>query len=166
MNRFTDFTFFWEHKEEAIHPECSQFYQSPFTINNITFNSCEQWMHWKKAILFNDLIIAKQILKEKSPFKQKNWGRKVKNFNAEIWSQIAPDIVFRGNIEKFSQNKDLLQRLSQTKDTLLVEASPYDVIWGIGLKASDPKALNPKEWRGQNLLGSILTRVRVVLIKS
>lgn len=85
------------------------------------------------------------------------------NFNAQIWSAVAVDIVFRGNIEKFSQNPDLLQLLSQSKGTLLVEAAPKDSIWGIGLVASDPRALHKNQWQGQNLLGNIVTRVRDIL---
>lgn len=160
---YSEFTFFWEHQADAVHPECSQFYKSHFVIDRIEFNCTEQWMHWKKAITFGDQEIAQKILKTKSPFDQKKLGREVANFNAQIWSAVAVDIVFRGNIEKFSQNPDLLQLLSQSKGTLLVETAPKDSIWGIGLVASDPRALHKNQWRGQNLLGNIVTRVRDIL---
>lgn len=160
---YSKFTFFWEHKEDAIHPECSQFYKSSFTIDGIEFNCTEQWMHWKKAIIFGDQEMAQKILKAKSPFDQKKLGREVSNFNAAIWSSVAFDIVFRGNIEKFSQNLQLLERIAKSKGTLLVEAAPNDKIWGIGLEASDPKAMDKTQWQGQNLLGIIVTRVRDIL---
>lgn len=163
MMKYSEFTFFWEHKADAVHPECSQFYKSPFVIDGIEYNCTEQWMHWKKAVIFGDQEVAQQILKAKSPFDQKKLGREVSNFNADIWSAIAVDIVFRGNIEKFSQNIHLLEALAKTKGTLLVEAAPNDKIWGIGLEASDPKAMNKALWQGQNLLGNIVTRVRDIL---
>lgn len=90
-------------------------------------------------------------------------GREVSNFNADIWSSVAFDIVFRGNIEKFSQNPQLLERIAKSKGTLLVEAAPNDEIWGIGLEASDPKAMDKTQWQGQNMLGIIVTRVRDIL---
>lgn len=74
--KYSEFTFFWEHKAGAVHPECSQFYKSPFMIDGIEFNCAEQWMHWKKAILFGDQEVAQQILKAKSPFDQKKWDVK------------------------------------------------------------------------------------------
>lgn len=163
--QYSEFTFFWEHKAGAVHPECSQFYKSPFMIDGIEFNCAEQWMHWKKAILFGDQEVAQQILKAKSPFDQKKMGREVSNFNAQIWSAVAYDIVFHGNIEKFSQNLSLLEQLAKTKGTLLVEAAPNDKIWGIGLEASDPKAQDQEQWQGQNLLGDIVTRVRDILCR-
>ncbi|MDI2113266.1 NADAR family protein [Commensalibacter nepenthis] len=160
---YSDYTFFWGHKEDAVHPECSQFYKSSFVINGIEFNCTEQWMHWKKAMIFGDQAVAQKILLAKSPFDQKKLGREVSNFNATLWGAVSVDIVFRGNIEKFSQNPELLKRLSLSQGTLLVEASPYDTIWGIGLDASDPKALHQDQWQGQNLLGNIVTRVRDIL---
>lgn len=163
---YLEFTFFWEHKEDAVHPECSQFYKSHFVIDGIEFNCTEQWMHWKKAVVFGDHEVASQTLKAKSPFDQKKLGRTVTNFNAEIWSVVAYDIVFRGNIEKFSQNPQLLEQLAKSNGTLLVEAAPNDTIWGIGLVATDPKAMDKEQWQGHNLLGNIVTRVRDILCKT
>ncbi|MDI2091840.1 NADAR family protein [Commensalibacter oyaizuii] len=157
------FTFFWEHKVDAAYPEYSQFYPSSFWLEDIEFNCTEQWMHWRKAIAFGDEAVAQKILKAKSPFEQKKLGRQVANFNANIWEVVAQDIVFRGNIAKFSQNEKLLEKLAQSKGTLVVEASPYDAIWGIGLAANDPRAMDKTQWQGKNLLGYILTEVRIAL---
>lgn len=55
---------------------------------------------------------------------------------------------------------DLKRALLATGGTTLVEASPGDTIWGIGLRASNPKASRRDQWRGTNWLGEILTQVR------
>lgn len=157
------FTFFWGNNPKFKYAEFSQFFKCKFNINGVEFNCTEQWMHWKKAITFSDFNVAKQILKTDNPVEQKRLGRLVSNFNTDVWSSVAVDVVFRGNIEKFSQNIELLNKLKSTKNTILVEASPYDKIWGIGLKQSDPRSSDISQWQGQNLLGYILTRVRDIL---
>jgi len=84
----------------------------------------------------------------------------VKRFDDAAWKREREAIVLAGNRAKFTQDKDLLAQLLATRGTTLVEASPYDRIWGIGLAATDPKAQDPATWRGQNLLGKILTQLR------
>lgn len=142
----------------------SQWYHAPFIIDNIKFNCCEQWMMYSKALLFKDKECSKKILSEKNPARQKALGRTVKNFDVDVWNANARKIVYEGNYAKFTQNPDLKKQLLMTKGTL-VEASPYDTIWGIGLKATDKRAKDRKLWLGTNWLGETLTKLRDDLLK-
>ena len=125
----------------------------------------EQYMMYKKAELFNDDRTAAEIMGVSDPKKIKALGRKVRNFREEIWNQYKFEIVVRGNILKFSQNKELKKFLLSTNDAVLVEASPYDKVWGVGLKRDDVKINNPNKWQGENLLGFALMEVREKLQK-
>lgn len=143
----------------------SQWHMCQIVENGIKFKSAEHYMMYQKAILFNDLDSAEKILQSYSPREAKALGRKVKNFNPEYWDANKYTIVVNGNYAKFSQNSNLKQALLDTEDLQLVEASPFDKIWGIGLDANHPDATNPAKWEGQNLLGKALTTVRAVLKK-
>lgn len=138
----------------------SQWLPCIFTIDNIEYNCTEQYMMAEKARFFKDDESLEKIMKSNNPRSQKAYGRKVKNFNAEAWSAHAKSVVFKANIAKFSQNKNLLTELFNTKGTTLVEASPYDKIWGIGLGADNPDALDRSKWHGTNWLGEVLNKVR------
>jgi ribA/ribD-fused uncharacterized protein len=159
-------SFFWTHHEDAPHAACSQFYPRPMMIEAIRFVCCEQWMHWRKAMLFGDEAKAAAILAEPVPLKQKRLGRAVANFSVDAWNAVSRDVVFRGNIAKFSQHPDLLERLRVSCGTTLVEASPYDRLWGIGLAADDPRAWQRASWLGKNWLGEVLTETRIALCGS
>lgn len=106
-----------------------------------------------------------QILSCSNPSKIKALGQKVRNFDEIVWSKAKYAIVLNGNYQKFSQNPHLKKFLLQTNDKILVEASPYDAIWGIKMDESDAGAHNPLKWRGQNLLGFALMEVRDALRK-
>lgn len=138
----------------------SQWYQANMTIEGITYNCCEQYMMHQKAITFNDLIIADEVLATKSPKDQKALGRMINGFNKAKWDEVCVGIVYKGNLAKFSQNADLKKELLNTGTRVIVEASPHDPIWGIGLGENDPKALNPALWGGTNLLGWSIMLVR------
>ena len=112
-----------------------------------------------------DSNTAKQIMTSDNPMFIKQLGRKVKNFNEQTWSRYRRNIVKQGNISKFKQNPYLLQKLYNTKNKTLVEASPYDNIWGIGLYCDDPRSQDRNTWKGLNLLGEILTEIREEFIK-
>lgn len=155
MNKFT---FFWKNRSPF-----SNWYPSIFTWNGITFTRGEQYMMYRKAMLFNDISIAADILKTDNPAEHKRLGRLVKNYNETIWSEHRVDIVVEGLIEKFKQNDKLKQVLLSTGNTIIAEASPVDKIWGIGLTEDDPLAQNINSWKGQNLLGIALMRVRDVI---
>lgn len=138
----------------------SQWYRCSFSAGELTFTCAEQYMMHGKALLFGDADVAQEILAADHPRKHKALGRKVKNFDDVVWKREREQIVMAGSRLKFTQNADLKALLLATQGTTLVEASPYDRIWGIGLAASNPKAQDPATWRGQNLLGKILTRLR------
>lgn len=147
------YTFFWKHK-------ISQWTYAKFKDENrIEYNCCEQYMMYQKAKLFGDIETANNILKLKIPSDQKAMGRQVKNFNQQIWDKEKEKIVYKGNYLRFSQNKNDREVLLSTKG-ILVEASPYDNVWGIGLSKEDPRAQNENTWKGKNLLGKILTKLR------
>lgn len=138
----------------------SQFANSPFTLNAKRFPTAEHYMMWRKATLFGDDSIAAEILAAKTPGKAKGLGRRVKRFNPEIWDREKRGIVAAGSYAKYTQNPQFLGRLMNTRPATLVEASPMDVIWGIGLAEDDPRAQDRSQWLGQNLLGEILTQTR------
>ncbi len=138
----------------------SQWYRCKFIISGIEYNCAEQYMMHQKALLFKDLISSKLIIKSKHPREQKELGRKIKNFNEATWEKHCKSIVYHGNKEKFLQNPYLLRVLKNTKKRIIVEASPNDKIWGIGIGIKDPQICNKKSWQGSNYLGYILSDLR------
>jgi len=153
MSTQEKFTFFWN-------GPFSQWYDSPFTVDGVSYNCCEQYMMAKKAMLFGDSAALLSIMNSTSPKEQKAIGRKVRGFDESQWNAVVKDIVYRCNMAKFTQDPKLGTSLFQTSGTTLVEASPYDKIWGIGLKESDPRAQDRNRWEGKNWLGEILTQLR------
>jgi len=117
-------------------------------------------MMYSKALLFQDSNTAKLILKSSLPYDQKTLGRQVKNYDESTWNLFREGIVFSANYAKFYQNEDLKASLIKTKDTIMAEASVKDKVWGIGLSEDDPKAQKIHLWKGQNLLGLALMKVR------
>lgn len=141
----------------------SQWYQSPFIANSIRFDNAEQWMMWNKAVLFGDKEAAEKILRTSDPKRIKAIGRAVKNFDTKKWNAAAFDIVVEGSFHKFSQDTGLMDILVETGDDILVEASPYDNIWGVGMHSDDPDIFDQKKWKGTNLLGKALMVTRAKL---
>ena len=152
----SEFVFFWN-------GPFSQWAKSKFVVDGVEFNTCEQYMMYKKAMLFNDVDTADAIMKTSDPRAQKSLGRQVKNFNDAVWMEHAFDYVVAGNRAKFSQNSQLNKVLAETKGKVLVEASPYDKRWGIGMMEGDAGIEDPKNWQGENLLGYAITQVRLEL---
>ncbi|GAA0872317.1 hypothetical protein GCM10009117_14640 [Gangjinia marincola] len=128
------------------------------------FISIEQWMMYCKAMVFLDLETADYIMKTNDPNEIKNLGLKVKKFNENTWKVYRWRFVYQGNKYKFTQNDDLNNFLSKTNGTTLVNASPQDKIWGIGLEHFNEKAKKRSNWEGMNLLGEILTELRINLM--
>lgn len=144
----------------------SNWYPAEFVVDDIRFYHVEQYMMYQKAILFQDLEMAKKIVSKKyTPKYVKSLGRKVKNFDEKMWAEKSIDIVTKGVVNKFIQNPPLLVDLYQTKGTMIAEASPYDKIWGIGLSVSHKNSQDVAKWKGKNLLGKILTCLRIFLLK-
>lgn len=138
----------------------SNFYPTHFTLQDASWYTTEQYFMWRKAIYFEDYKIADKIGNEKDPATCKWLGRHVEGFNIDSWSKVCKMIMFEGCFAKFTQNEWLKNKLLQTGNKILVEASPYDIIWGIGLGENDPGAYDESRWRGQNLLGKVLMNVR------
>ncbi|MCP4131815.1 MAG: NADAR family protein [bacterium] len=161
------FLFFWGHqrqKDGTMGPGClSQWWPSKFVVKGIEYHSAEHWMMAEKARLFNDSEACEKILSAKSPEAAKKLGRGVSGYSEEIWKKNRYEIVKQGSLHKFSQNDDLKSYLLSTKKRVLVETSPVDKIWGIGLAQDDKKAKNPLLWKGLNLLGFALMEVRELL---
>ncbi len=152
------FTFFWA-------GPFSQWATSVFKIDGVTYSSAEQYMMAEKARFFGDEETVKKIMQTAIPYEQKKLGRQVKNFNKNKWKAVARDVVYKGNVAKFSQNPHLKEKLMETKGTTLVEASPHDELWGIGLREDDPRAQNRSQWQGRNWLGEVITKVREKFIE-
>jgi ribA/ribD-fused uncharacterized protein len=151
------FTFFWRGPFSQWHP-------SQFVVGGIAFSHAEQFMMYGKAMLFGDRETAGRILKAQTPKEQKALGRKVNGFDEAVWGLFREGVVFTGSYAKYTQNPALRKALLATRGTTLVEASPYDRVWGIGLGEDDPRARDRARWRGLNLLGEALTRVREALL--
>lgn len=159
-----EYIFFWGHtqaEDNTITKTCfSQWWLSDFFIHEQKYLCMEQYMMAEKARLFEDKDIEKQILESTKQGKMKALGRKVKNFNEAIWNRYKYSIVLNGNYEKFTQNKAIKDFLIASKNKIIVEASPHDKIWGIGMSIEDKNIENPMMWQGQNLLGFALMEVR------
>ncbi|WP_459195698.1 NADAR family protein [Wukongibacter baidiensis] len=159
-----NYIFFWGHqpgKNGKIKKSCfSQWWMSDFSTGLNTYCCMEQYMMAEKARLFGDKEIEEKIMECRDQKNIKELGRKVRNFDGEIWNKIKYSIILNGNYNKFIQNDDLREFLISTGDKIIVEASPYDKVWGIGMLSSDEGVENPNNWRGENLLGFGLMEVR------
>lgn len=157
MRETDQFYFFWKHQfgqwslREIVEP------------GGQAYICCEQYMMHKKALLFGDQETARAILEEKNPADQQRLGRQVRNYDLHIWNRNKFGIVWYGNFLKFSQHPDLRKRLLETNEKILAEASPEDLVWGVGFAADDDRILNQEHWRGGNLLGQVLMSVRAAV---
>lgn len=158
------YLFFWGHhpaRDGSITKSCfSQWWSSPFFIDGVLYPTAEHYMMAEKANLFGDRATAALILQAGHPKQVKALGRQVLNFDEALWQEKRSEIVIAGNVAKFSQNSALRKFLLQTGDRVLVEASPADPLWGIGLAEDHPDASQPHKWPGINLLGFALMAVR------
>jgi ribA/ribD-fused uncharacterized protein len=160
------YLFFWGHtgRPGSIGREClSQWYPAPFVVDGITYETAEHYMMHRKAILFGDAGTAARILAASHPGEAKMLGRTVRDFDEGRWVTARFDIVIEASVAKFSQNPELRAFLSGTRRHVLVEASPRDSIWGIGLSEADADARSPDRWPGLNLLGFALMRARTLI---
>jgi len=166
MLRTDKFTFFWGIKDpfSNFHPATLVLNgEDDFVEGQCVFKSSEHAFMYLKALTFGDIETAEKILICPSPADAKHLGRQVENFDPEIWDEISYEIMRVVNMAKYSQNENLKQLLLSTRGTELVEASPVDKIWGIGLAAEDPRANDKLQWLGENRLGNVLMRVRAAL---
>ena len=158
------FLLFWGHRPQrdgSVGAGClSQWWPAEFTVDGVSFRSAEHYMMWRKALLFGDQASAERIVAAGHPRDAKILGRGVTNFDEQTWVENRFEVVTNASRHKFGQNPVLRDWLVGTGDRVLVEASPTDRVWGIGLAATDERATDPARWRGLNLLGFALMRAR------
>jgi len=157
MDRVTDtHVYFWG-------SPFSNWYDVSFEYKSHKFYNSEQAFMWEKALYFNDHETAKEILSERDPAICKKLGRKVKGFQANAWMNHSYNFMKAINLAKFGQNPELKDLILSTEGAVLVEASPWDKIWGVGLHYNDDAILDEENWTGMNLLGKALMEVRDIL---
>lgn len=155
-------------KETATHiyfwgSYLSNWFNCRFKDGQFTYHSSEAYLMAHKALLFNDKESAEKIIESKDPKKQKELGKLVKGFNEAMWNQHKFDIMVKGLVLKFEQNPNLKKQLLATGNKIIVEGSPKDKIWGVGLHYNDELILDEKNWKGKNLLGKALMKARDLL---
>ena len=159
-----EFLFFYGHqpsKNGSITKSCfSQWWETNFKVGSLSFPTVEHYMMMSKAELFKDEDVSNQIKGCQTPREAKALGRKVSNFDNKIWDEVKHSIVLNGNYWKFANNSTLMEFLLSTGDKIIVEASPNDKIWGIGMSEHDEGVDNPVNWKGENMLGFALMEVR------
>ena len=164
------FVLFWGHTPPSsgkIGPHVfSQWFPHEFTVDDVQYATADQFMMAEKARLFGDDHHREQILRAATPGEAKALGRRVHGFESDHWNQHRLDIVRRGSVAKFGSDEQMRNYLLSTGERVLVEASPDDPIWGIGLAKGDPSAERPSQWQGQNLLGFALMQARAELTRS
>lgn len=162
------FLHFWGHQPQpdgTVGAGClSQWWPSPFEVDGVTYATAEHWMMAGKARMFDDHAAVRRAIEAPHPKAAKAVGRQVRGFDQETWAAGRFELVVAGNVAKFSRYPDLRAYLLGTNTRILVEASPVDTNWGIGLKADDPRADDPSQWRGLNLLGFALMETRARLL--
>lgn len=155
------FRCFWGHSGAGAGPwVLSQWWEAPFVVDAVEYRTAEHWMMSEKARFFGDADLPARIVAAGTPGMAKALGREVTGFDDGDWARVRFSIVRTGNVEKFRQNPGLADWLLTTGDAILVEASPRDTIWGIGMAASHPDVEHVDAWRGENLLGFALMEVR------
>lgn len=158
---------FWGHRprpDGRLGESClSQWWPAPFTVGEVTYASAEHWMMAGKARLFGDAEAEAEAVAARTPAAAKKVGRLVRDFDDTVWVRERFALVVEGSVHKFGQDPALRAYLLDTGERVLVEASPVDRIWGIGLAKDDPRAADPASWRGLNLLGFALMEARTRL---
>ncbi len=161
------YVFFWGHKKpkEGVSKTCfSQWYEASFEIDGVIYQTAEHYMMAEKARLFGDTEAEKKIISASNPGEAKKLGRSVLGFDNNLWLENRFTIVVNANLAKFAQNSELKTYLLGTGSRVLVEASPVDKVWGIGLAVNDAGVDNPNLWKGDNLLGFALMEARSQLV--
>lgn len=158
------FLFFWGHRPPrggGVGPGClSQWWPAPFTVDGVTYPTAEHWMMAGKARLFGDAAAERRAVAAGHPREAKLAGRSVRGFDEETWARHRFALVVQGCVLKFGAHPELREYLLTTGRRVLVEASPLDAVWGIGLAADDERAADPARWPGLNLLGFALMAAR------
>jgi ribA/ribD-fused uncharacterized protein len=155
---------FWGHRprpDGRVGASClSQWWPSPFVVDGVSYASAEHWMMAGKARLFGDAEAERRAVEAANPAVAKKAGRLVRGFDEAVWERERFGIVVEGSVHKFTAHAGLRAFLLGTGERVLVEASPLDRVWGIGLASDDERASDPGRWRGPNLLGFALMEAR------
>ncbi|MBZ4321747.1 NADAR family protein [Streptomyces huiliensis] len=158
------YVFFWGHRprrDGTVGASClSQWWPSPFTVDGTVYATAEHWMMAGKARLFGDAEAEARVLAAAHPKQAKDAGRTVRGFDEEEWRRHRFELVVEGSVHKFAHHPELREYLLGTGGRVLVEASPLDRVWGIGLASDDERAGDPARWDGLNLLGFALMEAR------
>lgn len=160
MQQQDEVVLFYGHSKGKPYACFSNWYPAPFQVDGLPFANTEQYMMYRKALLMGDDQTAAKVLREPNPKNVKALGRKVTPWKEDVWCQHREQIMFDGCLAKFEQNPELKRELLSTHPRRLAEASPFDRIWGIGMGATTAGASDPTKWKGLNLLGIVLERVR------
>lgn len=159
-----EYVFFWGRKGNdlsKIGPYVfSQWHFSDFEIDQVVYPTAEHWMMCQKALVMGDDDAYARVLASQGPDEAKKVGREVRNWDQAKWDAAKFEAVVVGNVAKFGQVPEMREFLLGTGDMVLVEASPHDRVWGIGLRREDKEAKDPNKWRGENLLGFALMEAR------
>ncbi len=162
------YVFFWSDRaphDGSVSAACfSQWFVAPFEVDGLAYRTAEHYLMGEKARLFGDDEARQRILAAGEPGAAKRIGREVRDFDEVVWVEQRFRIAVDGNVAKFGQNPALGRFLVSTAKRVLVEASPVDTIWGIGLESKDPAATDPQKWRGENVLGFALMEARSRLL--
>ncbi|SCK52719.1 NADAR family protein [Streptomyces sp. WMMB 322] len=162
------YLYFWGHRprrDGSVGKGClSQWWPSPFEAEGVEYATAEHWMMARKARLFGDEEAERRAVAAGDPRQAKAAGRSVRGFDQDVWERERFAIVVEGSLRKFGQPCELREFLLGTNSRVLVEASPLDRVWGIGLAADDARVRDPSQWRGQNLLGFALMEARTRLL--
>lgn len=154
------------HLPAEPHGYLSNWYASPFDLDELHFTSAEQYIMYRKCMIFGDQISAEAILATDDTAAQQKIGRKAKGYNGEVWAGMRQLVAVRGLLAKFSQNEDLKRKLLKTGDAWLVECAHSDTIWACGIRLNEDERFDTGKWCGQNLLGFALMEVRSILRKA
>lgn len=162
-----DFLAFWGHRPRrprTIDEAClSQWWPALFELDGVRYCSAEQFMMAEKARTMGDETARRQIMATDDPHHAKRIASQVRNFDESLWRSERLGVALRGSVAKFSSDTRLREFLVGTGPRVLVEASPHDLVWGIGVRPDDERVCDPYRWRGQNLLGFTLMRARLLL---
>ena len=138
---------FWGHTPKragSVDKSCfSQWYPAAFEVGEHRYATAEHYMMAQKAMLFGDEAVFERVLQAAHPKEVKALGRQVHHYQQDAWEAQRFAIVKAANLAKFSQHADLQAFLLATGKQVLVEASPADTIWGIGLAADHAHATQP-----------------------
>lgn len=159
-----DYVYFWGHRQrspDTPDPSClSQWFPAPFTLDGVAYRTAEHFMMAEKARLFDDERSRLKAISAESPGAAKAAGREVTGFDQAKWDDVKSALVIQANLGKFAANPRLRDYLLGTRQRVLVEASPIDPVWGIGMDLNEAMVTHPSQWRGENLLGFALMEVR------